>query len=118
MKNLVSFTLKNYGKAYQSPYSYNNKFGVPFSISNLSQDTKYGIFEIGMDKKGEIDKLSKIVKPEIAVITNISEAHIKNFNTTKDIARAKAEIINNIQKGGKIILNKDEKFFNFFFKSG
>ena len=114
LKNLVSFTLKNYGKAYQSPYSYNNKFGVPFSISNLSQDTKYGIFEIGMDKKGEIDKLSKIVKPEIAVITNISEAHIKNFNTTKDIARAKAEIINNIQKGGKIILNKDEKFFNFF----
>ena len=48
-----------------------------------------------MDKKGEIDHISKIVKPEIAIITNIGEAHFKNFNTLKDIAKAKAEIINN-----------------------
>ena len=66
-----------------------------------------------MDKKGEIDNLSKIVKPEIAIITNISGAHFKNFNTLKDIAKAKAEIINNILENGNIILNKDDKFFNF-----
>ena len=66
-----------------------------------------------MDKKGEINNLSKIVKPEIAVITNISEAHFKNFNTLKDIAKAKAEIIDNILERGNIILNKDDKFFNF-----
>ena len=113
LKNLISFALKNYGKVYYSPYSYNNKFGVPFSLSNLKKDTEYGIFEIGMDKKGEINTLSKIVKPEIAVITNIAEAHLKNFNTLKDIAKAKAEIIDNISEGGSIILNKDDKFFNF-----
>ena len=113
LKNLVSFALKNYGKVYYSPYSYNNKFGVPFSLSNLKKNTEYGIFEIGMDKKGEINTLSKIVRPEIAVITNIAEAHFKNFNTLKDIAKAKAEIIDNISEGGSIILNKDDKFFNF-----
>ena len=113
LKNLVGFALKNYGKVYHSPHSYNNKFGVPLSLSNLKRDTEYGIFEIGMDKKGEIDHLSKIVKPEIAIITNIAEAHFKNFNTLKDIAKAKAEIINNIHKGGNIILNKNDKFFNF-----
>ena len=113
LKNLVSFALKNYGKVYHSPHSYNNKFGVPLSLSNLKRNTEYGIFEIGMDKKGEIDHLSKIVKPEIAIITNIAEAHFKNFNTLKDIAKAKAEIINNIHKGGNIILNKNDKFFNF-----
>jgi len=113
LKNLIGFVLKNYGEAYYSPYSYNNKFGVPFSLSNLKQNTKFGIFEIGMDKKGEINNLSKIVKPEIAVITNIAEAHFKNFKTLKDIAKAKAEIINNISKGGSIILNKDDRFFNF-----
>ena len=69
-----------------------------------------------MDKKGEIKKLSKIVSPEIAVITNISEAHFKNFNTLMDIAKAKAEIIDNILEDGNIILNKDDKFFNFFYK--
>ena len=66
-----------------------------------------------MDKKGEIDNLSKIVKPEIAIITNISGAHFKNFNSLKDIAKAKSEIIDNIIDSGKIILNKDDKFFNF-----
>ena len=113
LKNLISFSLKNYGKVYHSPHSYNNRFGVPLSLSNLKSNIDYGIFEIGMDKKGEIDNLSKIVKPEIAIITNISEAHFKNFDTLKDIAKAKAEIINNISKGGNIILNKDSKFFSF-----
>ena len=115
LKNLISFALKNYGKVYHSPHSYNNKFGVPLSIANLKHNTEFGVFEIGMDKKGEIKNLSKIVKPEIAVITNISEAHFKNFNTLKDIAKAKAEIIENISDGGSIILNRDDKFFNFLF---
>jgi len=116
LKNLISFSLRSYGKVCFSPHSYNNKFGVPFSLSNLKYNTQYGIFEIGMDKKGEIKKLSKIVSPEIAVITNISEAHFKNFNTLMDIAKAKAEIIDNILEDGNIILNKDDKFFNFFYK--
>ena len=113
LKNLISFALTNYGKVYHSPHSYNNKFGVPLSLSNLKSNTEYGIFEIGMSKKGEIDNLSKIVKPEIAIITNISEAHFENFNTLKDIAKAKAEIIDNILENGNIILNKDDKFFTF-----
>ena len=116
LKNLISFSLRNYGKVHHSPHSYNNKFGVPLSISNLKSNIDYGIFEIGMDKKGEINNLSKMVKPEIAVITNISEAHFKNFKTLKDIAKAKSEIIDNILKEGSIILNKDDKFFKFLSK--
>ncbi len=113
LKNLICFALKNYGKVYQSPRSYNNKFGVPLSISNLKENIDYGIFEIGMDKKGEINNLSKIVKPDLAIITNIAAAHIKNFKNLKDIARAKSEIIDNISKRGTIILNKDDSFFKF-----
>ena len=113
LKNLISFSLKNYGRVHHSPHSYNNKFGVPLSLANLKSNIDYGVFEIGMDKKGEIDNLSKIVKPDIAIITNISGAHFKNFNTLEDIAKAKAEIINNISEGGNIVLNKDSKFFSF-----
>ena len=113
LKNLTSFAIKNYGHVYSSPQSYNNQFGVPLSLSNLKNNTEYGVFEIGMNKKGEVKKLSKIVKPEIAVITNISEAHLKNFNNLKDIAKAKAEIIDNVSENGSIILNKDDRFFNF-----
>ena len=114
LKNLIGFILKNYGKTYHSPFSYNNKFGVPLSLANLKKNTEYGVFEIGMDKKGEIENLSRLVKPEIGIITNISGAHFKNFKTLKDIAKAKAEIINNIMENGTLILNKDEKFFNYF----
>ena len=65
-----------------------------------------------MDKKGEIDHLSKIIKPDIGIITNISYAHAKNFKNIKQIALAKSEIINNINDGGTLVLNADDQFFN------
>ena len=71
-----------------------------------------------MDKKGEIDYLSKIIKPDVGVITNISYAHIKNFKNINEIALAKSEIIKNIKDNGYLILNKDDKFYNFHKKIG
>ena len=69
-----------------------------------------------MSKAGEISKLSKLIKPDIGIITNIGEAHIENFKGINGIAKAKSEIIANIKKGGKIILNRDDKFFNYLYK--
>jgi len=66
-----------------------------------------------MDKKGEINHLTKLIMPDLGVITNISYAHIKNFKNLYEIALAKSEIINNIVSEGSIVLNKDDKFFNF-----
>ena len=116
LKNFLSYSLQIFGKVHCSPKSFNNQYGVPLSLSNLKQDTKYGVFEIGMSKKNEINKLSKIVRPHIGIITNIAEAHIKNFKNINEIAKAKSEILNNICKGGNIILNKDDSFFDYFFK--
>ena len=101
-----------------SPKSFNNKYGVPLSLFNLKKNDSFGIFEVGMDKKGEIDYLSKIIKPDVGVITNISYAHIKNFKNIDEIALAKSEIINNIKDGGHLILNKDDKFYNFHKRIG
>ena len=103
-------------KLYKTSYtkkSFNNKYGVPISLFNINSDDKIGIFEVGMDKKGEIDFLTKNIMPNIGVITNISYAHIKNFKNLKDIANAKSEIINNVVQDGSIVLNADDKFFNF-----
>ena len=116
LKNLIKDLLKNYGKTYSSPKSYNNHFGVPISLSNLNINHKYGLFEVGMSKAGEINSLSKLIKPHIGIITNIGEAHIENFKNIKGVAKAKAEIIDNIKKNGTIILNHDDKFFNFLAK--
>jgi len=116
LKTLLGKILSEYGKTYFSQKSYNNHIGVPLSLSNLENDHKYGVFEIGMSNKGEIRKLSNLVKPNIAIITNIGEAHIENFDNLNGIARAKSEIIENISKDGYLILNRDDKYFNYFSK--
>ena len=73
LKELLGKSLKRISKTSISPKSYNNKYGVPLSLFNLSQKDDYGVLEVGMDKKGEIDKLSKIIKPDVSVI-NINYA--------------------------------------------
>ena len=111
-------SLNKISKTTYSPKSFNNKFGVPFSLFNLKKNDDFGIFEIGMDKRGEIDYLSKIIKPDVGVITNISYAHIKNFKNINQIALAKSEVIKNIKQNGSLVLNKDDKFYNFHKKIG
>ena len=116
VKNLLKDLLKIFGSTYASPRSFNNHFGVPVSLSNLNIEHKYGVFEVGMSKTGEINRLSKMIKPNIGMITNIGEAHIENFKNIKGIAKAKSEILNNIKMNGSIILNRDDKFFDYFNK--
>ena len=118
LKELTGKSLNKISQVTYSPKSFNNKFGVPLSLFNLKKNDDFGIFEIGMDKKGEIDHLSKIIKPDVGVITNISYAHIKNFENINQIALAKSEIIKNIKDDGHLILNKDDKFYNFHKKIG
>ena len=116
LKTLLGKTLKEYDKTYFSQKSYNNHIGVPLSMCNLENDHRYGVFEIGMSNAGEIRRLSNIVKPDIAIITNVGEAHIENFDNLNSIAKAKSEIIENINKNGYLILNRDDKYFNYFSK--
>jgi murE/murF fusion protein len=113
LKELLGKTLSKISDVTYSPKSFNNKFGVPLSLFNLRENDEFGIFEIGMDKKGEIDYLSKIIKPDVGVITNISYAHIKNFKNIHQVALAKSEIISNIKTNGYLVLNQDDKFYNF-----
>jgi len=111
LKELLGSVLSKTCRVSISPKSYNNKFGVPLSLFNLRQKDEYGILEVGMDKRGEIDYLSKIIKPDIGVITNVNYAHAKNFKNIKQIALAKSEIIKNIKPNGFIVLNADDRFF-------
>ena len=111
LKELLGKSLKKIFKVGISPRSYNNKYGVPLSLFNLNQNDDYGVLELGMDKKGEIDYLSKIVQPDVSVITNINYAHAKNFKSLTQIALAKSEIINNTRNNGYVILNADDYFF-------
>ena len=116
IKDLTGKLLNKFGKTFYSQRSYNNHYGVPLSLCNLEESHKFGVFEIGMNKSGEINSLSNLVKPNIGVITNVAEAHIENFKNVRKIAEAKSEIINNISKKGSLIINRDGKFYEYFKK--
>ena len=113
LKELLAFVFNKITPTSYSKYSYNNKFGVPLSLLNIKKKHDFSILEVGMDKKGEINKLTNIIKPDLGIITNISYAHIKNFNNLNQIAKAKAEMMNNITLDGTIVLNMDDNYFNY-----
>ena len=116
VKELTGFCLNKLSKTYFSKNSFNNKYGVPLSIFNTPQSTKFTVLEVGMNKKGEINRLTKLIKPNLGLITNISYAHIDNFINLNQIAQAKGEIINNIISGGTMVINRDDRYYKYFLK--
>jgi UDP-N-acetylmuramoyl-tripeptide--D-alanyl-D-alanine ligase len=113
-KSLLAAALKPQGQTHASIKSYNNMWGVPLSLANMHAGTDYGVFEMGMNHANEITPLSRQVQPDIAIITTIAPVHIEHFeNGLEGIADAKSEIFNGMQKGGKVILNADNAWFDY-----
>ena len=110
-KDLTYNVLNNFGKASCNIQSFNNHMGVLTTMLNTPADVKYAVFEIGMSEVGELRPLAKLVKPDIAIITNIEPAHLGCFNNIDEIAFEKSEILAETKE--LAILNVDNKFFNF-----
>jgi len=112
LKDLLFTVLNKYKKSYKSQKSFNNNIGLPYTLVNQNIKSEFNIYELGMNNFGEIDYLSNILKPNLAIITNIGEAHLGNLGSINNIAKAKAEIIKKITKQGTMIKNHDCKFFD------
>ena len=95
------------GAAHRSTRSYNNHVGVPLSLARMGARSRFGIFEMGMNHAGEIEGLTKQVRPHVAVITTIAPAHIENLGSMEAIADAKAEIFLGLEKGGTAVIPTD-----------
>lgn len=95
------------GHAHRSLKSYNNQTGVPLSLSRMPADTRFGVFEMGMNSRGEIAAHTRLVRPHVAVITTIAAAHIEHLGSIEEIARAKAEIFEGLEPGGTAVIPFD-----------
>lgn len=111
-KEIFYSCLSEVGKSFRNIMSFNNHMGVLTTLCNLPQDTDYAIIEMGMSEKGEMEKLSSIVRPDITIITNIAKAHMEFFEKEEDIAHAKAEIFKYQKDDGFTVLNKDSIYYN------
>ncbi|MGE5267445.1 MAG: Mur ligase family protein, partial [Deltaproteobacteria bacterium] len=87
----------------------NNHWGVPLTLARMPADTRYAIFEIGMNHAGEITPLTGMVRPHVALVTVVANAHIENFANEEGIADAKAEIFLGLDPGGSAIINLDNR---------
>jgi len=115
-KELIVSIMKCYLTANQLVFSegnFNNDIGLPLTLLKLNSTHTHAILEMGMNHAGELNQLTKIAAPDLAVITNIGEAHIENFESRKDIATAKKEILNDMPSGAIAILPRDDQYFNY-----
>lgn len=103
-KEMLRLVLSEEALTHASEASYNNHWGVPFSLAKLPPAAKFAVFEIGMNHPGEIDGLTKQVRPDIAIITTIAAAHLAFFANISEIADAKAEIFHGMQTGKSIAI--------------
>ncbi len=111
-KEMLLAAFSRQARAHASAASYNNQWGVPLSLSRMPRDTQFAAFEIGMNHAGEITPLTKLVRPDAAIITTIAPAHIGHFKSVADIAEAKAEIFLGLRPDGVAIINRDNEYFD------
>ncbi len=113
-KNMVAEILSRVGKTHASIKSYNNHWGVPLMLASMPESAEFGVFEVGMNHANEIEPLVELVRPHVALVTNVGSAHVGNFDGFEGIAKAKAEIVVGVKAGGVMIVNADHTFMDVF----
>ncbi len=107
-KEFIAAVLAEKYRVHKTEGNYNSNIGLPLSILSMKDDTEVSVLEMGMSGLGEIDYLSRLAEPDIAVITTIGSSHIGHLGSRENICRAKLEIVNGLKKGGTLIVNGDE----------
>lgn len=99
----------NKGSVHRSVKSYNNHTGVPLSLARMPAGSGFGVLEMGMNHAGELAQLTRMVRPNVALVTAIAPAHIEFFGSEEAIADAKGEIFQGLEPGGTAIIPFDSR---------
>ena len=112
-KEMIAAVLGQRFSTLKTQANFNNAIGTPMTLLNLSPEHQAAVIETGMNHFGEIRYLGEMVRPTVAVITNVGDAHIENLGGTRQgILQAKCEIFENLQPGGLAVLNGDDELLS------
>ncbi len=106
-KEMTALVLSSEFETVKTQGNLNNDIGMPMTLFNLEESTQAAVIEMGMNHKGEISTLTKVSRPDIAIITNIGVSHIENLGSRENILSAKLEILEGMKKGSPLIVNGD-----------
>ncbi len=112
-KEMLRACLSRLGPTHAADKSFNNHLGVPLTLARMPSDSRFAVFEIGMNHAGEISPLTRMVRPHAAIITTVAGVHLENFASVDEIAAAKAEILEGLEPGGIAVLNRDNDYFGY-----
>ena len=107
-KDLIASVLAGRLRVHKTAGNLNNHIGLPLTLLRAAPDTEALVVEMGMSGQGEISRLTRLAKPDVAVITNIGEAHLMQLGTRRNIARAKLEIAEGLGPGGVLVIPENE----------
>lgn len=107
VKEMLAAILECKGSVLATEGNLNNEIGLPLTLLRL-QDQDFAVVEMGANHSGEIETLSKIASPDVALITNAGRAHLEGFGTVERVARAKGEIVRGLSRDGTLVINADD----------
>jgi UDP-N-acetylmuramoyl-tripeptide--D-alanyl-D-alanine ligase len=107
-KDMVASVMATQFKVHKTLGNFNNEIGLPLTLLELDETTEIAVVELGMSGFGEIELLTRIARPNVAIITNVGEAHMLQLGSREGIARAKFEIMSGVQENGVLIYHGDE----------
>jgi UDP-N-acetylmuramoyl-tripeptide--D-alanyl-D-alanine ligase len=103
-KEMLAAGLSACGSVHAAAASYNNHWGVPLTLARMPVSAEFGVIEVGMNTRGEIAPLSRLVRPHVAIITTIAPAHLGRLGSLEVIAEEKADIVVGLEPGGVAVL--------------
>nr|WP_312579504.1 UDP-N-acetylmuramoyl-tripeptide--D-alanyl-D-alanine ligase [Sedimentibacter sp.] len=108
-KDITAGILSQKYKTQKTLGNYNTEIGVPYTLLSLDDDCEVAVIEMGMERAGEIDFLTRLVRPDVGIITSVGLVHIDNFDSIEEIAKAKLEIVKGIKDDGLFIYYGDDE---------
>lgn len=114
LKEMLTAILSLQGKTLATAGNLNNDIGMPLSLLRLRSDDKFAVIEMGANHFGEIDYLTHIAKPDVAIINNAGAAHLEGFGDIKGVSRAKGEIFAGLSADGVAVINADDTYADYW----
>lgn len=114
VKEMIGAIMAETGRGCVTRGNLNNDIGVPLTLLRLRTADRFAVVEMGMNHAGEIDYLSRLTAPTLALITNAAEAHLAGLGSLDAIARAKGEIFAGLTADGVAVLNADDPFIELW----
>ena len=108
-KDILASVLAKHFITQKTLGNFNNEIGVPLTLLSLSENCEAAVVEMGMENLQELSFLTQLVRPDIAIISNVGTAHLENLGTMENIARAKLEIVEGLGEHGLLIYNGDQQ---------